>query len=154
MELAPLKFWWMELAPLKFWWMELAPLKFWWMELAPLKSLITSFTKLQCIVTRTTIPLRIPALLDTRVKNKPSGNAVSTKKLASPYKGCGRKTLRFSIYRDLKNRQGFLPHPVFLKNMTSLSVGLLMIGQVYSVSCRNVYRWVKANCCFMKETSK
>jgi len=49
--------------------------------LALLKALDTSFMKHQFILTRTTLPIRTPALLDTRVKNKPSGNVASGKKL-------------------------------------------------------------------------
>jgi len=123
------------------------------MELAPLKPLVTSFMKQQIIVTRTTLSIRIPALLDTRVKNKPSGNVVSTKTCFSLYMVRQKNLTVFNI-TGLKNRQAFLPYPVFLKNITSLSVGLLMIGQVYCVSCRTGYRWVTANCCFMKDISK
>jgi hypothetical protein len=39
----------------------------------------------------------------------------------------------------------------FHENITCLSVGLLMICQVFSVSCKIVYRWVTANCCFMSD---
>lgn len=37
----------------------------------------------------------------------------------------------------------------FRKNAACLSVGLLKIGQVNSVSCKTVCRWVTKNCCFM-----
>jgi hypothetical protein len=35
------------------------------------------------------------------------------------------------------------------KNVTRLSVGPLMMCQVFSVSYKIVYRWVATNCCFM-----
>jgi len=40
---------------------------------------------------------------------------------------------------------------VFRKNVTYFSVGLLMIGQVYSVSFKTVVRWATTNFCSMSE---
>jgi len=39
------------------------------------------------------------------------------------------------------------------KSITCLSVGLLQIGQTFSVSCKTVYRWFTTNCCFMSDIS-
>jgi hypothetical protein len=36
----------------------------------------------------------------------------------------------------------------FHKNLTCLSVNLLMICKVFSVSCKIVYQWVMTNCLF------
>jgi len=41
----------------------------------------------------------------------------------------------------------------FLKNITCWSAGLLRIYQVYSISCKSVYRWVTKYCCFMSDVS-
>jgi hypothetical protein len=35
----------------------------------------------------------------------------------------------------------------FHNTITCLSVGVLKIGQVYSVTCKFLYRWVTRNCC-------
>ena len=37
----------------------------------------------------------------------------------------------------------------FRKNVTCLNVSLLNIGQVFSLLCKVVYRWVTRNCFFM-----
>ena len=39
----------------------------------------------------------------------------------------------------------------FRRNVTCLSAGLLRIGQVSSISCNTVHRWVTTNCCFMSD---
>jgi hypothetical protein len=39
----------------------------------------------------------------------------------------------------------------FNKNMTRLSVGMLTTCQVFSVSCKTVYWWVRTNCCFVSD---
>jgi len=39
----------------------------------------------------------------------------------------------------------------FPKNITCLNVGLLRIGQVSSVFCNTVWRWVTISCCFMSD---
>jgi hypothetical protein len=41
----------------------------------------------------------------------------------------------------------------FLKKITCWSVGLLRTYQVYSISCKSVYRWVTKHCCFMSDVS-
>jgi hypothetical protein len=49
------------------------------------------------------------------------------------------KKHRFSLY--------------FLKNIKCWSVGVLRIYEVYSISCKSVYRWVTKYCCFMSDVS-
>jgi hypothetical protein len=39
----------------------------------------------------------------------------------------------------------------FRKNITSVSVGLFRISQIFPVSCKIVCRWVMTNCCFMSD---
>jgi hypothetical protein len=42
----------------------------------------------------------------------------------------------------------------FRKNVTCLSVGLLMAGQVFTVCCKTVYRCVTTYCCCMRDISQ
>jgi hypothetical protein len=81
--------------------------------------------KKQVFVTHTVPPTEIPALLNIWVTNTP------VKML------CQRKLL-------------FL---YFRKNRTCLIVGLMRVGQAFSVSCKNVSPWVTTNCCFMSDLS-
>ena len=42
----------------------------------------------------------------------------------------------------------------FRKNKTCLNVGLLRIGQIFSVFCKTVYRWVTTYWCFRRGTCR
>jgi len=66
----------------------------------------------------------IPAFLESWVTNTPSV------KMSCPKRNC------LYLY--------------FRKNMTCLSVDLLMTCKVFSVSCKTAYRWIMTNCCFMR----
>ena len=83
-----------------------------------------TLVKLQCVTTHTVRHTEIPALLDGWVTNTPVKNVFT-------------QTNCFSLY--------------FLKNISCLRVGLLRIGQVLSVCCRTVYRWVTTKCYFMSD---
>jgi hypothetical protein len=71
------------------------------------------------------------ALLDTCVINSPSLKILSLLKITS-------------FIFSLKNGGG---------GVTSLSVGLLMVGQVFSVSCEIVCLWVTTNCSSLSDIS-
>jgi hypothetical protein len=81
--------------------------------------------KQQFIVTHTIRQIEIFALLDSWVTSTPSVKTL-----------CPRKT-RFSLY--------------FRQHITHLIVGVLVMCQTFSVSCKIVYRWVTTNCCFMSD---
>jgi hypothetical protein len=53
-------------------------------------------------------------------------------------------------------KQTFCQHFVSKKEIacvyTVVSFGLMRMGQVFSVSCKLVYGWVRTNCCFMSDT--
>ena len=78
--------------------------------------------KRQFVVTHTILQTEISALLDSWVTNTPVKMLCPQKNLLSFH---------------------------FHKNGTCLSVGLLMIAQVFSVSCKIVCCWVLTYCCFM-----
>ena len=78
--------------------------------------------KQQFVVTHTINQTEIPSLLDSCVTNRPS--------LKILYK-------KYFLY--------------FRKNMTRLNVGLLRICQVFSFSCKIVYRWHTRICSFMSD---
>jgi hypothetical protein len=81
--------------------------------------------KQQFVVTHTIRQTEVTALQDRWVANTPCAKLL-----------CPQKKL-LSLY--------------FRKNITCLSVGLLRIGQVFSVSCKIGYRWVTTKCCFMSD---
>ena len=83
--------------------------------------------KRQFVVTHTIRQTEIPTLLDSWVTNTPSVKIL-----------CRQKNF-LSLY--------------FRKNITCLIIGLLRIGQDFSVSCNTVYRWGRTNCCFMSDIS-
>ena len=82
--------------------------------------------KQQFVATHTICQTEIPTLIDSCVTN------TTSVKMLCPQKNC-----LSSHYH---------------KNITCLRVGHLMICQVFSVSCKTVYRWVMTNCCFMSVT--
>ena len=78
------------------------------------------------VVSNHTIPQNgIPALLDNSVTSTTSVKMLYTQE------NC------FFLY--------------FVNNTTCLRVGLLRIGEVFSVSCEIVCRWVTTNCCSMSD---
>jgi hypothetical protein len=78
-----------------------------------------SLMKWQFIVMHTVRQIQISALLDSWITNTPSVE------MLCPQKNC------LSLH--------------FRKNVTSLSVGLLTIGQAFPLSCTTVYRWITTN---------
>ena len=79
--------------------------------------------KRQFLATHTILQTEIPALLDSCVTNTPLSKCCVHKK------NC--------LYLFVR------------KSITCLHVGLLRIGQVFSVSCKIVYQWVTTYCSFM-----
>lgn len=80
--------------------------------------------KQQSVVTSTIRHTEVPALLEIYVTNTPSAEMLHPQNIASPY--------------------------IFLKNLACLSDDLLMICQVFAVTCKIVYPWVPTHCCFIR----
>jgi hypothetical protein len=87
--------------------------------------LCISLMKQQFSVTRTIRQSEITALLDGWVRNTPSV------KMLCP------QTSHLPLY--------------FRTNITCLSGGRLRIGQVFSVACNTVYRWLATTYCFISD---
>ena len=122
--------------------------------------------KQQFVLTHTFRQTEISSLLDTWITNKPSVKMLCShiKIIVSPYHHHHLLLLNLRMFRLLSL---FLSLNLNLvrpscsrcfslysrKNITCLSVGLLMICKNVSVSCKIVYRWVTTNCHFMSDVT-